>query len=369
VNEKLEGQKATSDLGAATPPALEPVPAAVPKAATAKTPVKGHGGALNAIVVGIFVLSIIGLSVWYLSLPPTLLIQGEAESTRIDIAARVDGRVSEIPVLRGQDVKAGALLLRIDNPELVAKYEEALAEKGVAEAELARIRAGTRAETVAVRKAEVERTASQAALAQQTYDRIRKLAAGQYATQQRLDEASDALRVARQANNQAQLAYEEAIAGFTPEEVHLAEAKVARGDAAAKTLKSLVDQMVVMAPAETQVYQIDIESGEVLAPGVPLLSLVDLNDVWLHFDLREDLVKDIKLGSKIKVRIPALDNRAVTAEVRLIAAKGEYAGWRATRATGDFDLRTFSIRAYPQEPISGLRPGMSAYADWPIALR
>src|SRR5262249_10945427 len=184
---------------------------------------------------------------------------------------------------------------------------------------------------------------------------------------QRLDEVTDGLRVAQRSYDQAKLAYAEAVAGFTPEEVRMAETKVARADAAAKTLKSLVDQMVVTAPAETQVYQIDIEQGEVVAPGIPLLSLVDLNDIWLRFDLREDLLRDMKLGDKIEVRIPALDNRKVVAEVRLIASKGEYAGWRATRATGDFDLRTFAIRAYPMERIPGLRPGMSAYAEWPLA--
>ncbi len=95
-----------------------------------------------------------------------------------------------------------------------------------------------------------------------------------------------------------------------------------------------------------------------MTPGVPLLSLVDLNDIWLRFDLREDLVKSLKLGDKIAVRIPALGDRRVEAEVKLIAAKGEYAGWRATRATGDFDLRTFAVRAYPVERIPELRPGI-----------
>jgi len=258
-------------------------------------------------------------------------------------------------------------LLQIDNPELVAKLAEAVAAKGVADAELARIHAGTRAETVAVRKAEIDRTAADVALAQQTYNRLNKLVAGQYATQQHLDEATASLRVAQRSNDQAKLAYQEAIAGFTPEEVHMAEAKVLRAAAAVNTLQSLVDQMVVTAPVATQVYQIDIEQGEVVAPGIPLLSLVEMNDIWLGFDLREDLIKGAKLGDRFEVKIPALGDRRVTVEIRLIAAKGEYAGWRATRATGDFDLRTFAIRAYPTEPIPGLRPGMSAYADWPTA--
>jgi HlyD family secretion protein len=149
----------------------------------------------------------------------------------------------------------------------------------------------------------------------------------------------------------------------------MAEAKVVQAAASAATLQAMVDQLVVKAPAPSQVLDIKIEAGEVVAPGVPLLSLVDIRDVWLRFDLREDLSKGLKVGDKFDVRLPALNDRKVTAEVKLIAAKGEYAGWRATRATGDFDLRTFAIRAYPTAPIDGLRPGMSAYADWPNASR
>jgi HlyD family secretion protein len=328
-----------------------------------------HKGAATAIVLAVIVAAIVGLSAWYLALPTPLLIQGEADSTRIDIAARVDGRVASIPVQRGEDVPAGAVLVRIDNPELVAKLAEAVAAKGVADAELARIHAGTRAETIAVRKAEIDRTAAALALAQQTYDRLRKLVAGQYATQQHLDEATAAVQVAQRSYDQAKLGFQEATAGFTPEEVRMAESKVQLAAASVSTLQALVDQMVVTAPLATQVYQINIEPGEVVAPGIPLLSLVEMNDIWLRFDLREDLIKDVKLGDKLELRLPALGDRRIQAEVRLIAAKGEYAGWRATRATGDFDLRTFAVRAYPTEPVPGLRPGMSAYADWAAARR
>ena len=122
--------------------------------------------------------------------------------------------------------------------------------------------------------------------------------------------------------------------------------------------------MVVYAPVASQVYQRNVEPGEYVSPGVPLVTLIDLDDMWIHFDLREDLVKTLKVGDRFDVRLPALADRRVTVEVKLIATKGEYASWRATRATGDFDLRTFSIRAYPVEKVPELRPGMSAYLDW-----
>ena len=122
--------------------------------------------------------------------------------------------------------------------------------------------------------------------------------------------------------------------------------------------------MQVFAPADSQVFGIPIEDGENVLPGIPLITLVDLSDMWVQFDLREDLLRDLKVGSKLTVRLPALHDQEVELEVRVIAAKGEYTGWRATRATGDFDLRTFEVRAYPTHPVENLRPGMSVYTDW-----
>jgi HlyD family secretion protein len=316
------------------------------------------------IIVGLLFVAIIGLAIWYLARPEPLLVQGEVESTRIDMAARVSGRLAKILVSRGQNVAAGAALLQIDNPELVAQLQEAHAEKSVADAELARINAGTRSEIVAQRKAEIDRATADLTLAQQTYNRTRQLVADKYAPQSKLDQDTDALTTAQNRLQQANLAYEEAVRGFTPEEREIAEANVGKAAAKIETVKALVDQLSVAAPVASQVYQIPVEEGEVVTPGVPLLSLVDLNDTWVGFSLREDLVADLKVGNRFAVRIPALGDRRTVVEVRVIAPKGEYAGWRATRATGDFDLRTFAIRAYPVEKIDGLRPGMSVYTDW-----
>ena len=154
------------------------------------------------------------------------------------------------------------------------------------------------------------------------------------------------------------------MAGYTPEERGVARASVAKAQASIATLQAQVDELIVKAPSAAQVYQVGSEVGEYVSPGVPLLSLVDLGDVWLRFDLREDLVKGLKVGDRFTVKVPALGDRPIDVAVRTIATRGEYAGWRATRATGDFDLRTFEVRAYPVEKIPELRPGMSAYADW-----
>lgn len=341
-----------------------PVPADQNVARDGAPAPRDGGSRAAALIVILAVAAIVGLALWYLVQPQPLLVQGEADATRIDVAARVDGRIAARPAARGADVGAGAVLVTIDNPQLVTRLNEAMAAKAVAEADLARILVGTRAEVVAARKAAVAAADASAKLAQQTYDRTRQLTERDFASVQKLDEATAALDVAQRALEQARLAYEEAVAGYTPEERGVAAAAVAKADAAISTLKAQVDELTVKAPVAAQVYQVNTEPGEYVSPGVPLLSLVDLSDVWLRFDLREDLVKGLKVGDRFTVRIPALGDRAAGVAVRTIATRGEYAGWRATRATGDFDLRTFEVRAYPLEPLAGLRPGMSAYADW-----
>jgi HlyD family secretion protein len=317
-----------------------------------------------AIIVGVVIAAVAALSIWYLVRGEPLLVQGEVDATRLDLAARVDGRVAEIPVVRGQNIDAGAVLVRIDNPETLAKNEQALAAKVVAEAQLANINAGTRAEVIAARKAAMERAQAGVVLAQKTYDRVNQLAASGNAPQARLDQMTDSLHESQRAADQAKSAYEQAVNGYTREEHEIAEANVGKALADIKAVQSIIDQMVVYAPLASQVYQRNVEPGEYVSPGVPLVTLVDLNDMWVHFDLREDLVRTLKVGDRFDVRIPALADRRITLEVKLIATKGEYASWRATRATGDFDLRTFSIRAYPVEKVPELRPGMSAYLDW-----
>ncbi|WP_338828491.1 HlyD family secretion protein [Bradyrhizobium sp. 27S5] len=329
-------------------------PPANPHAAT-RTP---------AIIVGVIAAIIVALSIYYLLRPEPLLVQGEVDATRLDIAARVDGRVKEIPVERGQNVTAGAVLVRIDNPETLAKQDQMRAAKAVADAQLANVLVGTRAETIAARKAEMERAEAAQVLAQKTFDRAKTLTEQGNAPQARLDQTTDALHEAERGLDQAKSAYEQAVNGYTKEERAIAKANVEKAEADIQSVKSVIDQLAVYAPVASQVYQRNVEPGEYVSPGVPLVTLIDLGDLWIHFDLREDLVKGLKVGDRFDVRIPALDDRLVTVEVKLIATQGEYASWRATRATGDFDLRTFSIRAYPVQPVPELRPGMSAYLDW-----
>jgi HlyD family secretion protein len=155
---------------------------------------------------------------------------------------------------------------------------------------LERIKVGTRPEIIARRKAEIDRAAADLTLSQQTHERTRQLAARQFAPQSKLDEDTNALTLAERRLDQAKLAYDEAIRGFTADEHQIAEANVAKAAARIATIKALVDQLTITAPIASQVYRIPVEEGGVVTPGLLLMSLVELGDTWLGFSLREDLI-------------------------------------------------------------------------------
>lgn len=348
--------KAAGPLRAPDPsPLREPTPAQINLSAA--------WGA-TAIILFLIVAGVAGASVWYLYQPQPLVVQGEADATRIDIAARVDGRVWSRPVERGQNVASGQLLLTIENPELVAKLDEARAARMSAQANLANVLAGVRPEEIAEREATVASAEANLKLTQQEYNRTKQLNEHDFASQQKLQQATASLDVAASTLAQAKSALAEAKAGATREQRAVARAGVTVAEASIKTLEAQVAELTVQAPIAAQVYQIGAELGEYVAPGAPLLSLVNLGDVWFRFDLREDLARNLKAGDEFTVKVPALGDRVVRVRVKTIAPRGEYAGWRATRATGDFDLRTFEVRAYPTEAEPALRPGMSAYVNW-----
>src|SRR5580704_16578867 len=213
----------------------------LPKEAPKQAPKKPASASsrVPSIIVALVVVAVASLSTWYLLRGEPLLVQGEVDATRLDIAARVDGRVAEIPVERGQNVAAGDVLVKIDNPETLAKNEQALAAKAVAAAQLANINVGTRVEVIAARKAALERAEASVVLAQKTYDRVKQLAEHGNAPIARRDQATDSLHESQRAVDQAQSAYDQAVNGYTREEHEIAQANVGKAIADIKAAQSI----------------------------------------------------------------------------------------------------------------------------------
>ena len=112
-----------------------------------------------------------------------------------------------------------------------------------------------------------------------------------------------------------------------------------------------------------------VEQGELVSPGQPVITIIDLSDQWITLNLREDRLAGLRIGDTLLATIPAVDSAVRPFKVYYISPLGAFATWRATREAGGFDVRTFEVRARPIQPLPALRPGMSALVQWPTRAR
>lgn len=296
----------------------------------------------------------------------SLLLQGEVDATEVIVSSKARGRVVEKMVRRGDDVKAGQPLIRLEAPEVIAQLKSAEAERDRAEQILKLSLDGTREETIRNLRAQRDRSRATWLNAQATWERDRAIAPKGFISAQELDDARKARDAGLQELQAAQASLDEGINGDRVEQRAAYAAQLRKAEQDLLQIKAQSDELLVRAPVDGEVGPIPAERGELLNAGSPLLTLVKLPTAWFVFDLREDILAHVRKGDRIRLRIPALGDRMVDAEVHYIAPLGDYATKRATRATGDFDLKTFEVRLYPLAPVEGLRQGMSAIWQWKL---
>lgn len=298
-------------------------------------------------------------ALWSMTRPNELLVQGEVDATRIDLAARASGRVSDVLVDFGDRVKAGDILVQLDSPQLTAGLATSKAALGVAEANRD-LAFSTRPETIRAREAELAKARADAEFAQTSFDRVARLQATSAVSVQSRDDASNKLGAALRGVEAAEANLELARNGNSPEQRDVAKAQVEQAKASVEQTETDIAELTVRSSIDGQITARMAEPGKNFAAGTPLMSVVDIDNAWFTFNLREDLLNGVKIGDILKVQVPSLGPDTMDAKVTAINALGSYANWRATKATGDFDLRTFSIRAVPTQKHETLRPGMSA---------
>jgi HlyD family secretion protein len=154
------------------------------------------------------------------------------------------------------------------------------------------------------------------------------------------------------------------LAGAQEEDKESAKALFEQASGAVSEVQSYISETFIAAPLKSEVAEIVLKLGELASPGYPVITLIDLNDIWVTFNLREDLLSDIKMGYIINAKVPALGNNTVKLKINYISAQGDFAAWKATKTSGDFDMKTFEVRAVPVDKIDGLRPGMSVVVNW-----
>ncbi|CAI1000654.1 putative efflux pump membrane fusion protein [Serratia entomophila] len=306
----------------------------------------------------------IALAVLFRAHNQDLLLQGEVDAPEVIVASKAKGRVVERLIERGDDVKSGQLMIQLDSPELVAQLRSAQASRDEAKAQLEQSLNGTREESIRNLRANLAQAEAQYRNAQNDYNRNLSIAGKGYISKSELDSSRRARDTAFQQVQAAKANLDEGING---DRVELRQQYAAALRAAEENLlqvKAQTDDLQVKAPVDGEVGPIPAEVGELLNAGSPLLTLIRVPDAYFVFNLREDILAHVRKGDKVRLRVPALKDKVIETEVRYIAPLGDYATKRATRATGDFDLKTFEVRLYPSQPVDGLRPGMSSLWQW-----
>ncbi|GGJ97582.1 HlyD family secretion protein [Pseudomonas matsuisoli] len=292
-----------------------------------------------------------------------LLLQGEVDATTVTIASKAHGRVAQLHVQRGDDVRKGDLLVSIVSPELEAQVASLEAARAGAEAQVRESASGTREEDLRVLQANVAEAEATLRNAERDYKRYAELADRGFYPQSQLDIARRQQDVARDQLAAARANLAKGESGDRAERREALSASLAQADAQLQQLQAQADDLQVQAPVDGEIGSIPAEQGELVNAYSPLMTLVQLSRSYFIFNLREDLLVNVRKGGHVRLRVPALD-QDIEAEVRYIAPLGDFATKRATRATGDFDLKTFEVRLYPLAPVEGLRPGMSTLWQW-----
>ncbi len=312
--------------------------------------------ALIAVVLVCAALVIIG---FFFLEKPDEIIQGQADATSVRVSGKLPGRVTEFYVREGDMVKAGDTLVHIHSSLVEAKLQQAEAMQNAAAAQDRKIDAGTRPQIIRGAAELVAQARAAREITKKTYDRMQALFAQGVISEQKRDEAKAAYDAAVAAEQAAESQHSLAVAGAQREDKESAAALVNAAHGSVKEVESILEDQYLVAPCDGQIDQIYPHVGELVSLGAPIMSVLRIDDKWVTFNVREDLLKDFELGKEINVMIPAFDKKDIKVKIYYMRDLGSYATWRATKATGDWDSRTFEIKARPVEKQPRLRPGMT----------
>ena len=284
-------------------------------------------------------------------------VQGQADATEVRISGKMPGRVADIYVEEGSHVKAGDTLVHIHSTLVEARMNQAKAMEDVAAAANRKVDAGTRSQIISAAHDLWTQAQAASGITEKTYNRLENLFRKGVVSEQKRDEAKAAYDAAKAAEAAAKSQYELAKSGAQKEDKEAAAAMVSAARGSVEEVNALLEDQYLLAPCDGEITVIYPQVSELIATGAPVMTL-QKDDHWATFNVRENRLKDITLGKKIKVYIPALDVHT-DMKVYYIKDMGTYANWQATKSTGDYDARTFEIKARPEKPIENFRPGMS----------
>ena len=317
-----------------------------------------HNNILLAIVGFAAVVVLVALIGFFALGRDPELMQGQVEVSEYRVSSKVPGRILEIRVKEGDYVKVGDTLAILDAPEVRAKMEQARSAESAAAALELKAQNGARQEQIQGAYQLWQQAKAGLDIAEKSYNRVQRLYDEGVMSAQKRDEAYANYKAMEAQCKAAQSQYEMAQNGARREDKLAAAAQVGRARGAVQEVNSYIHETVQIAQMEGEVSDIYPKVGELVGTGSPIMTISLMKDMWGAFNVREDQLGNLAVGTEVDAFVPAF-NKTVKMKVYYLKDQGTYAVWKATKANGQYDLKTFEVKARPIEPFEGLRPGMS----------
>ena len=311
-------------------------------------------GVLFAVII---VVAIIGI---FVLKDEKIEIYGEAEATEYRVSGKVPGRIEMFLAEEGDQVKKGDTLVIINSPEVEAKLSQAIAARNAAEAQNQKAIHGAREEQIQGAYELYQKALAGEEVYRKSFERVDRLYQKGVVTAQKHDEVEAQYKVAQANVKAAKSQYDMALKGAQEEDKAAARALVARVDGVIDEINIAKAERYLTSPVDGEVSECFPHVGELVGQGSPVMAVVDTKQMWFHLAIREDMLKDITMGSELQIRVPALGEETYPVKVTFIKVMASYATWRSTQTNGGYDIKTFDVKARPLTEIPNLRPGMTA---------
>ena len=311
--------------------------------------------AIIGFVAVVIIVAIIGVLV--IDRDPDV-IQGQVEVTEYRVSSKVPGRILELRVKEGDYVKVGDTLAILDAPEVRAKMEQAQSAENAAAAMELKAQNGARKEQIQGAFSVLQQAKAGLEIAEKSYHRVQRLYDEGVMSAQKRDEAYANYKAMEAQVKAAQSQYDMAVNGARREDKLAAAAQVGRARGAVNEVNSYIHETVQVAQIEGEVSDVYPKVGELVGTGSPIMSISVMQDMWGTFNVREDQLNGLQMGTEFTAFVPAF-NKDIQMKVYYLKDQGSYAVWKATKANGQYDLKTFEVKARPVDRLDGLRPGMS----------
>jgi HlyD family secretion protein len=319
---------------------------------------KQHNSVMMAVAAFVLVIIIIGAIGFFTIGHDDEVIQGQIEVEEYRVSTKVPSRILRICVSEGDYVKAGDTLVILDAPEVEAKAEQAQGAIDAAQAMSAMAQAGARKEQIQGAYELWQQAKAGLEIAEKSYQRVQRLFDEGVVSEQKRDEAYAAFKAYEAQAQAAKSQYDMAVNGARNEEKAAAKGQVKAFEGKMQEVKAYRKETVQVAQMAGEVATIYPKVGELVGAGSPIMTISIMDDLWGTFNIREDQLQGIKKGDTFKAFVPAF-SKEITMKVTSIKDQGSYATWKATKSNGQYDMKTFEVKARPTEKFDGLRPGMS----------